>query len=369
MAPGGSRAKPGRSARQRLASSPVPRTGRGQAPPPPRIIPPITWRGVTHVHWSISRLLSAPARQRLLFLVLCFVWGTTWLAMKVGISVVPPAFFSGVRWTVAGLVLLGWRHYRHEPVRTSPRLLARLAVLSLFMVSVSAAIQLYGLRLISSGMAGVINSGLTPIFLLVFAAATHQERAGWRQVIAIVIGIVGLLLLFGPQAMVGQLEWREALGILLLVIATICTCFGNVLSRPLMRTIPPVQLAGLTNLIGGLVLLVLALPLEPGAWQAARLDWGWPAWIGWCWLVFAGSTGASIIFFMLLRDWGASRAGSYSFVSPVVAVFLGMGFMGEQVNAMEALGMTLMLVGAALGNSGRRQKGLTAEAAAATVAP
>jgi drug/metabolite transporter (DMT)-like permease len=121
-----------------------------------------------------------------------------------------------------------------------------------------------------------------------------------------------------------------------------------------MRAIPPVHMAGMTNLFGGLALLVLALPLEQGAWQAARLDWGWPAWIACCWLVFAGSTGATIIFYVLLRDWGATRAGSYSFVCPVVAVCLGMALMGEQVNATEGLGMTLMLAGAALGSSGRR---------------
>jgi drug/metabolite transporter (DMT)-like permease len=224
---------------------------------------------------------------------------------------------------------------------------------------VSAPIQLYGLRLISSGMAAVINSGLTPIFLLIVAVATRQERAGWRQVIAIAVGIAGLLLLFGPQAMVGRLEGWVALGIALVAFATVCNCIGNVLSRPLMRTIPPVHMAAMTNLIGGLVLLVLALPLEPGAWQAARLEWGWPAWLACCWLVFAGSTGASIIFFVLLRDWGASRAGSYSFVSPVVAVLLGMALMGEQLNAMEALGMTLMLAGAALGSSGRRRPART----------
>ena len=135
-----------------------------------------------------------------------------------------------------------------------------------------------------------------------------------------------------------------------------------------MRIIPPVQMAGLTNLIGGVVLLALSLPLEPGAWQAAHLAWGWAAWIAWLWLVFAGSLGASIIFFLLVRDWGASRTATYAFVTPVIAVFLGMMVFGEHVSGTEALGMALMLAGAGLALRGAKTKGLTRKPPAATVA-
>jgi hypothetical protein len=61
-------------------------------------------------------------RQRALFAVLCFVWGTTWLAMKVGIAVVPPGVFAGTRWTTAGLMLLLWRFARGQRLQIPMRL-------------------------------------------------------------------------------------------------------------------------------------------------------------------------------------------------------------------------------------------------------
>ena len=70
--------------------------------------------------------------------------------------------------------------------------------------------------------------------------------------------------------------------------------------------------------------------------------------MGWLWLTFAGSLGASIIYFLLVRDWGASRAGTYAFVSPVIAVLLGSVVLDERLDAMQALGMALMLGGAGL---------------------
>jgi drug/metabolite transporter (DMT)-like permease len=297
---------------------------------------------------AILPALTAAARQRLLFVVLCFVWGTTWLALKASVTVVPPAFFSGVRWTVAGAVLLAWCRLHGDVVVLSPRLMRRVATLGVVMISLNTTIQLYGLREISSGLGAVISSALTPLGLLGFAVAMRQERPTWRQIGAIAIGIAGILVLFGPRAVAGRLDVAELAGAAGVALGTIFYCIGSVLARPIMRTLPPVQLAGVTNLIGGIVLLALSLPFEPGAWQAANLNWGWAAWMGWLWLTFAGSLGASIIYFLLVRDWGASSAGTYAFVSPVIAVLLGAVILDERLDAVQALGMALMLGGAGL---------------------
>ena len=297
---------------------------------------------------SFLPTLSATARHRLLFTVLCLVWGTTFLALKTGVTAVPPAFFSGVRWTVAGIVLLAWRQLHHQRIRVPPRLLRRVVVLSLVMISLCTTIQLYGLRQVSSGLGAVLSSALTPISMLGFAVAMRQERLTWRQGVALAIGIAGILVLYGPRTIAGQVMPTELLGAAAMAVGTIISCITSVLARPYMRVIPPAQMAGVTNLIGGVGLLALSLPLEPGAWQAANLNWGWAAWLSWLWLVFAGSLGASIIFFLLLRDWGASRTGTYAFVTPVISVLLGMVVLDEHVDAVQALGMALMLAGAGL---------------------
>ena len=85
--------------------------------------------------------LSPTARQRVLFSFLCFVWGTTWLAMKVGIATLPPGIFAGSRWTVAGLILLAVRKAKGEPIRVTPRLTGRLVVVAILMVTLNQVIQ------------------------------------------------------------------------------------------------------------------------------------------------------------------------------------------------------------------------------------
>lgn len=292
--------------------------------------------------------LSPAAIQRGLFLFLCLVWGTNWLAMKAGTAEVPPGLYSGLRWSVAGAVLLGFLALRGDPVRVPPRLWGRIVWVSVMMIPLNAVIMLYGLRHISSGLAAVLNSALTPIAMVGFAAMLGQERFSLRHLGALAVGVLGVFVLFGPKAAVGELDALELLGAAGVVIGNLLYCYSSVAARPLMRSLPPVHLVAITNFIGGVVLLVFALAFEPGALRAARLDWSAVAWLSWWYLLLPASLGATIIYFRLMRDWGAGRVGTYAFISPVVAVLLGIFVAGEQVGLVDAVGMALMLAAAGL---------------------
>lgn len=292
--------------------------------------------------------VPAMAQTRWMFVCLCFVWGTTWLGMKVGIATVPPGIFAGLRWTVAGIVLLAIRRARGEIVRPPPRLVGRLVFVSVLMISVNQVIQLYGLKYITAGLAAVISSALTPIALLGFSVMLGQERFSPRQLGAIALGVVGVVVLFGPAALAGTLDLWEIGGALGVIIGCLCYSFGSVMARPMMRTLAPVQMAGLTDLIGGGILLVASLAFEPGAWRAMQLDWGWQAWAAWLYLLGPGALIATTMYFLLVRDWGASRTGTYAFISPVIAVIVGCTWFEEKLDWGDLAGMVLMLSAAGL---------------------
>ncbi len=288
------------------------------------------------------------SHERAMFAVLCFVWGTTWLAMKVGVATVPPGFFAGTRWTVAGLALLLVRALSGHTLNVPFRLRGRLVLCSILMVSLNQVVQLYGLRHITAGLAAVLSSALTPIGLLGFAVALRQEPFRWRQIGAVALGVAGILALFGPKALKGELDWMEVLGALAVVVSTLSYALGSVLARPLMRTMPPAHVAAMTNFIGGGLLLAAALAFEPGAVTATMGHWGLPAFLAWLYLLLPGSLGATVIYFLLVRDWGASRAGTYAFISPIIAVAIGFAFFGERVEASDIIGMILMLAAAGM---------------------
>jgi drug/metabolite transporter (DMT)-like permease len=286
---------------------------------------------------------STTTSQRAMFVFICFVWGTTWLAMKIGIAAVSPGIFAGLRWTIAGALILAFRKCRGQRVMPPPRLVPRLVFVSVVLITLNQVIQLYGLKYITAGLGAVISSALTPLALLVFSLAAGQERFSRRQLGAVGVGIVGVLMLFGPAAVAGTLDTWEVIGAGLVTIGVLCYTAGSVMTRPMMRTLEPVQLAGLTDLIGGLVLLVSALAVEPGAWTSMHLHWGWPAFLAWLYLLVPGALMSTTMYFLLVRDWGASRPGTYAFISPVIAVVIGCSLFGEKLDWGNASGMTLML--------------------------
>jgi drug/metabolite transporter (DMT)-like permease len=290
---------------------------------------------------TAGQRVSPELQRQAMFAVLCFVWGTTWLGMKVGIAVVPPGVFAGLRWTVAGLVLMAWRISQGHPPRLPRRMILRMVLVSLLLISFSQVIQLYGLRHITAGLAAVISSALTPIALLGFGAAMGQERFTLRQAGAIALGVMGILVLFGPKAFTGELRLAEVAGAACVIVSTLLYSYGSVLIRPMMRAVAPADMAWMTNLIGGGLLLVGALVFEPGAGHTMGLNWGMPAWT-------ACSLLSTLIYFFLVRDWGASRVGTYAFVSPVIAVAVGATLFGEHMELVDVIGMALMLTAAGL---------------------
>jgi drug/metabolite transporter (DMT)-like permease len=93
-------------------------------------------------------------------------------------------------------------------------------------------------------------------------------------------------------------------------------------------------------------MVVAALLFEPGAREALAGDWGQEAWLSWLFLVILGSLVSYTFYLTLVRDWGASRAGTYAFISPAIAVVLGAILLDERVRALDVVAMVIMGVAA-----------------------
>jgi drug/metabolite transporter (DMT)-like permease len=293
-------------------------------------------------------------KNQLRFLMLCVIWGSTWIGTKVGIEVVPPLLFAGSRFTAAGALLLLVSLRNGEVGRFRVQDCGRFVAVSVLMITLCYGPLFWGMQYIDTGTAAVLEMSLTPIALLCFALLLREERLDLRRILAIALGVSGLIILFWPSAAATHVSQPEAFagaslwGAFAVAIAAFTYGYGSVLARPLLRSYPAMFVAGVTTLIGGIVLLVVALVFEPGAISALSGAWGTTAWIGWFFLVVFGSLIGYTTYMRLLRDIGASRAGSYAFVSPVIAVALGGMIFSEDVTISDVIGIIVMLSGAYL---------------------
>jgi drug/metabolite transporter (DMT)-like permease len=280
-----------------------------------------------------------------LFVLMCLIWGATWLAMKLGVDTVPAVFFGGTRFVVAGLLLLLLAWFRGEIRRLSRAETGRLALVQLLMVVLTYGPLFWGIRHVPSGLTAVLDLALMPVSLLVFGIALGEERWSTTRAVALGFGFAGLGVLFGPQVAV-PVDPVGLAGAAAIVFSAIVYSLGSVVARPLSKTISPAFLSGLALLPGGLILTLGALALEPGSLQAAHFGWGGAAWGGWLFLVLFGSLIAFTVYMRLIAAWGPTRAGSYAYISPVIAVLLGVLTLNEQVGLRDGVGMALLLAAA-----------------------
>lgn len=285
------------------------------------------------------------------FVVLCLIWGATWIGIKAGVETVPPLLFAGTRFMTAGLLLLVLAHRRGERVSIAAQDRLRFLVVSLLMITLCYGPLFWGMQYVNSGTAAVLELALTPVALLIFALLLGDETVRIRHFVALGLGVAGLAMLFGPEALSegappGAAASQSLIGAIAVASAAFTYGLGSVVARPLLAQYPPLLVAGITTLIGGGLLLAYSIGFEAGSVHALRGDWGLAAWVGWLFLVLFGSLIGYTLYMRLLRDIGASRAGSYAFVSPIVAVVLGVLAFGETVKPLDVPAMILMSAGA-----------------------
>ena len=289
-------------------------------------------------------------RNAALFAVMCLVWGLTWLPVKIGAAHVPPIFLASARFTIAGVLMLAWAGRDATAVPRSAR--ARLLATALLVNTGNYALLFWGVARAPTGLAAIVNFGTIPFFSLIASRWLDGEPIARRHVAAIALGTLGLTLLFATRALgasaAASASHDEAWGLAAIASGTLLYCVGAVLSRPLATTMPVLTLAGWQTLIGGLGLCALSWSLEPLEARHLRELVVWPTLPALAFLIVAGSLAGFTIYMKLLRDWGAFRAGLYAFISPVIAVGVGVVLLSERFGWAEGVGAVLMFGAAAI---------------------
>ena len=296
------------------------------------------------------RAANVSASNTALFATLCIVWGLTWWPTKVGAAHVPPILLAAARFTIAGALMLAWAGRDALAVPRSAR--ARLVATALLVNTGNYALLFWGIARAPTGLAAIVNFATIPVFSLVASRWLEGEPIGGRRIAAIALGALGLALLFATRARsaagTATASGDELAGLAAVALGTLLYCIGAVLSRPIAATLPVVALAGWQTLVGGVGLVVLSLALEPVEQRHLQELVRWPTLPALAFLVAAGSLAGFTIYLRLLRDWGAFRAGLYAFVSPAIAVAVGVVVLGERFGWMEGVGGVLMFAAAAI---------------------
>ncbi len=283
-----------------------------------------------------------PAWKILLaFAIIYFVWGSTYLAIRVGVREVPPFLLASLRFTVAGLLLYGWMRARGTP-SPSFREWAAACLMGALIFLLDYGCLFWAEQRVPSGIAAVVLATIPVFITLLEIIFLRTQRLTVRLGLALVVGICGVAVLMSNSVSLGEVPINRA-GALALVFASFTWSVATILSQKLPLPASKPMSAAAQMLTGGVQLLALAaVSHELGGFRMQNVSWS--AWFALVYLITAGSIVGFTAYIWLLHYESPTKVGTYAYVNPLVAVALGYLLGGEVVGSRTLLGTLLVLV-------------------------
>ncbi len=282
-------------------------------------------------------------KSRLVWLLLCCIWGSTWLFIKLGLGDLPPFTFAGIRFVIACAILFSLIAARRIPLPRQRKDWALLAITGFLTFSLNYGLVFWGEQYISSGLAAVLQSTMPAFGLLLAHLYLPAERMTPLRIVGVVMGIVGVGVIFsnqlsvsGPRALVGSAA---------LVLSALSGAYSNVLVKARAKHLDPSITAAGQMLFGLVPLLALGFLLEGNPLQ---FHWTPRALVSVLYLAIVGTVIAFVLYYWLVQHMEVTKTLLISLITPVVAVILGMLVLSEQLTWRTLAGGALIISGIGL---------------------
>jgi drug/metabolite transporter (DMT)-like permease len=278
------------------------------------------------------------------FATVCVVWGTTYLGIRIALETIPPMLMAGMRFTIAGVIMLGIAKLRGQAVPRDARTLLNLVLVGFLMVGVGNVAVVWSEQYVPSGMAALLVATAPFWMALVEAFRTGGERLDVRSSLGMLIGFAGVAMLVTPKGAGGSWGTMFVLGALAVQIGSLGWQLGSVHGKYNLRHVPLLSSAALQMLFGGIIVGVGGL----AAGEVSRLSFNPRTFGAFVYLTIFGSIIAYSAYVFALAHMRTTHSSLYAYVNPVVAVFLGWLILDEPLSWVSILAMVVILGGVAL---------------------
>lgn len=279
----------------------------------------------------------------IVWLILCLIWGTTWLFIKVGLEDLPPLSFASIRFIIA-LIVVGFIIFiKKIPLPQNKSQWKLLAITGILQFSINYSLVFWSELYISSGLAAVLQA-MIPVFGLVLAAIyLPEERITWLKITALGIGITGVAIVFIEQLKVNSfMAFAGSVGI---VAGAFTAAYASILIKAKGGSMHPATLVFGQMLCGILPIIIIALVKEGNPF---RYNYSWTTIISILYLSILGTVLTFWLYYWLLDKIESTKAMTIALVTPLIAVICGSIFLGEKLLPQTLIGGSLILASVGL---------------------
>ncbi len=290
----------------------------------------------------------------LAYIFIALAWGTTYLAIRIGVEHYPAFLFAGVRQVIAGLFLTALGASLSRPKDLSWVQIRAQLIIGFLLITVGNGLVTWAEKYVPSGVAALLCS-LMPLFAVLFNLASGKgERANHWVFLGLGLGVLGLGILFRDN-LADLAQPAYLAGMLAIILATSAWAWGSLRSKSAASANHPLFSAGLQLGFGGIFLLLLSPFTDRydmvGVWNpaAARALWAL------AYLIVVGSILAYTAYLYALRILEVGWVSTYAYINPLVALVLGFLLAQEKLTGYTLLASLTILSGVYLVNFGYRQ--------------
>jgi drug/metabolite transporter (DMT)-like permease len=293
------------------------------------------------------RPVTSPRERTLAFvawIVLCIVWGTTYLAIRVALESVPVALIAGLRFTAAGLILIAALRLTGQTL-PPPRTWGSAALAGFLLLVIGNGGVVWAEQYVASGLAAVIIAMVPFWNVLVEAVSPNGERPSVRTMLGLAIGFAGIVVLVWPELFTagGSGFWFVA-GVISLQVACAGWAVGTSFTKRTTVSSPPVTTAAMQQLAAGMMFLAIAT--ITGEWN--HLAFTARSATAVAYLVIFGSIVAYSAYLYALKHLPIATVSLYTYVNPIIAVVLGTVLLSEPFSSRTLVASVLVFAGIAV---------------------
>ncbi|MGA3125507.1 MAG: EamA family transporter [Candidatus Korobacteraceae bacterium] len=285
-------------------------------------------------HRSVWKTLLA-------FAIVYLVWGSAYFAIRVGIREVPPFLLAALRFLISGLILYGWMLARGER-SPSGRQWMSASLLGLLIFVFDFGMVFWAEQHVPSGITAVMMAMIAVFIALLEVFVTRTEKLTVRLALALLTGVGGVAVLTSSSLSFGGAPIDRA-GALALIVASMGMAIATALMPKLPLPKSGIMSSGVQMLAGGVLLSLISVSL--GEYRNFHpLVVSLKAWFALLYMIVAASIIAFTAYVWLIRNESPTKAGTYAYVNPVVAVLIGYFLGGEALGRRTILGTLLILI-------------------------
>jgi len=284
-------------------------------------------------------------------ITLSFLWGSSFLAIKLVIDVVPPILAFGIRFAIAGATLLAayvikerWQHIKTEHI--SKQQWKDVLIVSILIVVGGQGLLAWGAQYLSSGMTALLNSTI-PLWIAIIATLAFKQHLTKRMILGLAAGFLGLFTLLNPFSGGATNNSINLIGVISLTASSIFWALGSLYYSRAHLPVSILTSAGMLMLIGGIILVGASFAI--GEFKSIHFSGlSLSLLTAYLYLIFLCTALGYLEFFWLLRVESESVANSFAYIVPVIAVFLGWAIFKEPISLQVLIATGIIMIGVAL---------------------